>query len=338
MPLRKLPYLALAALALTFAGAAHAQAVPEKVRFAWYHSPGPWVIGKAEGLFPKVMGTDVAWVEFAGGGQVLSAFAAGEIDIAVQGSPPTVSGLVRGLPIEIIAIEGVIATSERLVVRPSIHSLKDLEGKRLAYPPSTSSHYGLIATIAANHLDATKITLLGMTAPNMAAAWRRGDIDGGFAWPPAIDEMQNDNGHVIATMRDLQPKGYIVWNSFVARKDFAARYPALVVAFLKTFRDCVAQYASDADKAVAVEAAELGQKVDVVREAMAGRDYIPYEDQITKAWLGDEQNKGESRVAENLIKTAEFLADAGQLRRDDIPKSFAGFINPGFMQRLLKQQ
>ena len=40
------------------------------------------------------------------------------------------------LRVEIIGVSGVIASYERLIGKQGISSLKDIEGKRVAYPPA----------------------------------------------------------------------------------------------------------------------------------------------------------------------------------------------------------
>ena len=79
---------------------------PQEVRFAWGGGPRVWVLGKADGDFEKALGTKIKWVEFASGADVINYFAANEIDIARFGSSPAVAGITRGLPIEVIGLEG----------------------------------------------------------------------------------------------------------------------------------------------------------------------------------------------------------------------------------------
>ena len=169
---------------------ARAENPPEVVRISWFGAAGPWILGKAQGTLEQRLGTKVRWDQISSGGAVLTALAANEVDISLLGSPPTTAGIARGLPIEVIAFEGVIASSERLIARPEIKSMKDLEGKRIAYPPGSSSHYGLNAALKSYNVDASKVKLLGLAPVDMVAAWKRGDIDAGFVWSPFSYQME----------------------------------------------------------------------------------------------------------------------------------------------------
>jgi taurine transport system substrate-binding protein len=314
---------------------AQATAAPAEARISWFGAAGPWVLGKALGSFEQALGTKVVWRQLAAGGAVLSALAAEEVDISLLGSPPTVAGISRGLPIKVIALEGVIGSSERLIVRDTIHSVKELIGKRLAYPPGSSSHYGLNAAIKAYTLDPGKLTLLGLAPTDMVAAWKRGDIDGGFVWSPFSYQMESDKGHELLTMKDLRPFGYLVWNNYVVRTTFAKQYPQAVVGFLKAYRASVAAYKADPQHVSEQIAAHLGQNVVDVRNTMQGRDYFIFEDQLTNDWLGNPQTKGQSRIAAAMADTASFLVETGDVKRADVPPSFAPSIQPSFMEQAL---
>ena len=113
---------------------AHAEALPSEVRFAYAGGPRVWVLGKIDGAFDRAFATKVKWIPFNSGADVLTLFAAKEIDIARFGSSPAAAGIARKLPIEVIGTPEIIATSERLIARRGISKLKDLEGKTVAFP------------------------------------------------------------------------------------------------------------------------------------------------------------------------------------------------------------
>src|SRR5688572_30383675 len=128
-------------LALAWQVPALSAAEPEVVRLGWFGGPRPWIIGKATGMFDKALGTKVEWVQFPSGAAALTSLAARQIDISRLGSTPTVAAIVRKLPIEMIAISGIIVTSERLIAKTAIGGVADLKGKRTAFPPGSTAHY-----------------------------------------------------------------------------------------------------------------------------------------------------------------------------------------------------
>ena len=310
--------------------------VPASVRLSWFGSAGPWVLGKETRKFDEQLGTKVEWIQVASGGDALTSLAANAIDIALLGSPPTTAGIARGLPIEVIALEGVISTSERLVTRDNIRTVKDLEGKQIAYPPGSSSQYGLIAALKVNHIDAANVKLIGLAPADMIAAWKRGDIDGGFVWSPFANQMEASGGRVLLSMKDLQPHGYFVWNNFVVRREFAEKYPKLVVAFLKAYDGMVKEYRAEPEKVSQKIAAYLNQDVKTVRETLAGRDYYTLEEQLAQGWIGKPGATQGAKIAKGFADTADFLSTNGDIRKSSIPKSFAESINPAFATQAVR--
>jgi taurine transport system substrate-binding protein len=315
---------------------AWAEPVPSEVRLAWAGAPRVWVLAKADGSFDKAFGTKVRWIQFATGADVLALFASNAIDIARFGSSPAVAGITQHLPIEVIGIPEVIATSERLTVRADIHNLKDLEGKAVAYPPNSTSQYALEAALKVYHIDRSKIRLVPLRPSEIVAAWKRGDIDAAYAWDPASQELAAAGGHEIFVTKDLQKDGYLIYNNFVVRKAFAEQYPHLVATFLHVYQEKVDEYHKDPEHAAEVIAQNIGQPLDSVRRTLAGLEYPSIKDQLSQAYLGDGPNTPNSGIATAMHDTANFLAGTGQLSADAVPASYAPAIDTRYLQEAAK--
>lgn len=307
---------------------AHAADTPESVRFGWFGGPRPWVIGMAKGTFEEALGTRIQWVQFPSGAAGLNALAAGEVDISRLGSTPTVAAIARGLPIEMIAISGIIATSERLIAQDGIEDVTDLEGKRLAFPPGSTAHYALMAALDVNGVAASDVTLMALNPTEMVAAFIRGDIDAGFVWGPFSHQMEEAGGHEILATKDLQEHGYYVWNDYVVRTEFAERHPELVVAFLEAFQTTMDMYHEDTEAMVELVAKELSQDVDAVRDTMAGLDFPSLERQLSGELLGEG-----GAIPAAMMGTANFLVELGDLREREVPQDFRPYINTRYLEQ-----
>lgn len=125
---------------------------PAEVRVAYSGGSQVLMLAKADGSLDKALNSKVKWVQFASGADALNYFASNAIDIANFGSSPAAAGIVRKLPVEIIGVSGVIASYERLIGKEGISSIKDIEGKRVAYPPNSTAQYALEAAIDVNKL------------------------------------------------------------------------------------------------------------------------------------------------------------------------------------------
>jgi taurine transport system substrate-binding protein len=305
---------------------------PEVVRLGFFGGPRPWIIGKAQGLFEKDFGTKVQWVQMSSGAAGLSALAAGEVDITRLGSTPTVASIARRLPVKLIAISGVIATSERLVAKEGIKSASDLRGKKVAYPPGSTGHYALMAALKVAGVPSDQVTLLGLKPGDMLAAWQRNDIDAAYVWGPFSHQMEAQGGHHVLATVDLQKDGYFVWNDYVVRTKFAEQYPEIVVQFLKTFEKTVELYKKDKEGMVKLIAKHLEQDEAAVADTMAGLVFPSLKEQASTRYLAEG-----GPIAKAMMDQAKFMAEMGDLKTREIPKDFQSGIELKYLKAAIGQ-
>lgn len=310
---------------------APAAELPKEVRFAWGGGPRVWVLGKADGDFEKALGTKIKWVEFASGADVINYFAANEIDIARFGSSPAVAGITRGLPIEIIGLEGLISGAERLIVRPDIKNLQDLVGKKVAFPANSTAQYALEEALTLNKIDKSKIKLIPLKPAEIVSAWTRGDIDAAYVWGPFTQQLEKEGGKEIYRTTTLNEKGILVYNNFAVRKEFAEKHPDLVIKFLKAYQDQVDEYKRDPKAASEKISKYLSLPYDQVETTLAGIEYIPLKDQASEKYLGATSNDENSGLAKATQDIAKFLVSIGELKQSDVPKSYAPNIDSKYL-------
>jgi ABC-type taurine transport system, periplasmic component len=305
---------------------------PREVRVAFSNSSQVLMLAKADGSLDKALHSKVKWVEFAAGPDVLNYFASNAIDIANFGSSPTTAGIVRKLPVEIVGVSGVITSYERLIGKDGIASINDIEGKRVAYPPNSTAQYSLDAAISVNHLDRSKITLLPLRPAEMVAAWKRGDIDAGYVWAPFAQELEASGGHQVFSTRDLQKDGYLIYNNYVVRKAFAAQYPQTISAFLRVHQEKVDEFKKNPERAAAIVAKEVGAPVMTAVNTLGGLEYPTLRQQNSADWFGNGMRSTDSGIGKALTKTADFLAETGEIRKRDIPANWDGAINSRYIR------
>ncbi|GAA3590679.1 taurine ABC transporter substrate-binding protein [Gibbsiella greigii] len=315
-----------------WATASQAETPPAEVRVAYSGGSQVLMLAKADGSLDKALNSKVKWVQFASGADALSYFASDAIDIANFGSSPATAGVVRKLPVEIVGVSGVIATYERLIGKQGINNIKDIEGKRVAYPPNSTAQYALEAAISVNKLDRRKITLLPLRPADMVAAWKRGDIDAGYVWAPFAQELESSGGHQVFATKDLQKDGYLIYNNYVVSKRFAEKYPQTVSAFLRVHQQKVDEFRKDPEHAAALVAKEVGAPVATAANTLGGLEYPSLAEQGTAAWLGNGTQTTQSGIGQALSKTAHFLADIGEIRQRDIPDNWDSAINSRYIR------
>jgi taurine transport system substrate-binding protein len=311
---------------------ARAAGAPEVLRLGWFGGPRPWILGKAAGDYDKGTGTKVEWVQFASGANALSALASRQIDISRLGASPTVAGMSRKLPIELIAVSGMITRSERLIARSPISSVAELKGKKVAYPPGSTAHYALMAALKVHKVPVGQVTLHGMAPAEMVAAWQRGDIDAAFVWGPFSHSMEKVGGKQLLVAGDLQESGYVVWNNYVVRKEFGEKHPETVAGFLQTFERNVQTYKKDPAGSAQVIAQHLSQDLAAVKDTLEGLSYPSLSDQLSDKFLGPE-----GLIPRNMLDIGKFLVELGDLRASELASGYAPFVNTSYIKAALKR-
>lgn len=306
---------------------------PPVIRIGYLTAPRAWVIGKHDGAFDAALGTRVEWVPFPAGGPALQLLAAGQIDVAIFGVTPIVAGLSRGLPIQILGSPEIVATSERLVVRPEITEIRQLEGKRIAVAPSSTMAFALEAVIKIHHLDGAKVKRLPLHQPETIAAWKRGDIDGTFINGPFWSDLLASGGRQLLVSKELQPHGYFFWNSPVVRTEFAQLYPETVVTWLRTVQAQFERYKADPAGVSRILADDFGAPFEAVRDTLVGLNYPSFQEQLGPNYWGRGPGAGDAPFVKVLAGTADFLAEGGEIKRSGIPASFAPAVNYDLLNR-----
>ena len=153
------------------------------------------------------------------GASVIAALASNAIDIGYAGSSPLAAGVTRGAPIEAFLVAGLIGKAEGLVVRngSGVNDIKDLVGKKVATPFVSTAHYSLLFALKQAGVDATKVNVLNLQPPEIAAAFARGDIDGAYVWDPVLTKAK-ENGKVLIDSAGVAKLGGPTFVAWITRK------------------------------------------------------------------------------------------------------------------------
>jgi taurine transport system substrate-binding protein len=302
-PLRLLAALSLAGSALL------AQAADFTV--AYQTTVDPAKVAQADGAYEKATGSKISWRKFDNGADVITAIASGDVQIGYLGSSPLTAAATRKVPVETFLIATQIGAAEALVARngAGINSPQDLIGKKIAVPFVSTGHYSLLAALKHWNIAPSKVTILNLAPPAIAAAWKRGDIDATYVWDPALG-VAKETGNVLITSGELAKIGAPTFDAWIVRKDFADKHPEVVKAFAKTTLDAYADYRKDpgawiantsnVDKLVKLS----GAKATDIPGLLEGNVYPLAADQTQE--LG-------APTTEAIGKTAAFLKEQGKV-------------------------
>jgi taurine transport system substrate-binding protein len=283
----------------------------------------PSRVPQADGTYEAATKAKINWQKFDGGADVIAAIASGSLDIGYVGSSPLAAAASRELPIETIALVGLISKAEALAVR-DISKPEELAGKKIATPFVSTAHYSLLTALKHWNIDPKSVEILNLRPPEIAAAWSRGDIDGAYVWDPVLAEIKK-SGTVLATSADVADWGGPTFDAWIVSKSFAEKHPDLVATFVKVTGDATAAYRANPDawNATSPEAEKIarltGAKQDEVPALLKGYVFPTLEEQAGADLLGGGTVKA-------VAATAAFLKEQGKI--PGTLADYSGYVSP----------
>ncbi len=234
----------LIALVLAAASIAAARAEPVKLRIGWIvpASDSPFLMFKKEGI-AKHEGTSytLEFLHFQSTPLMVTALAAGELDMAELSYPAIASGIIQGAvsDLRVIAdtiqdgVDGWYATEYFVLKDGPIKSVEDLKGKVYATNAiGAAPDIAFRAMLRKHKLDAKDVTIIEAAFPNMKSMLADRKIDIAmtpqpFSKDPALRDMSN----VLFTMKDAVGTTQLI--SVNSRAEFLAKNRAAVVDYLE---------------------------------------------------------------------------------------------------------
>ena len=239
---------AIVALALT----GHAALADDTVKMA-IGQRGNWdtsvsEVGQRMGIFKK-HGIVLEIVYTQGAGETQQAVISGSVDLGIAaGVMGVMSAYSKGAPVRVIGAETTGAGDLYWYVKADsrIKSLKDTDGKILAYSTNGSSTHGVVSSFIKQYDLKAKPTAMGGPAANITAVMS-GQIDVGWAAPPfGLDQLDKKEIRIIATGNDSAAfKGQTVRLN-IANANYLKDHKDVVVRYMKAYRETIDQMYKDA--------------------------------------------------------------------------------------------
>lgn len=309
-------------------------AVPQVVNIGTQVMPNDEKIAIAKKYFEEELGVKVNITQFEAG-DIRNALVSKDIDFALVGSASATQGIASGIDVETIWIHEVLGEAERLVVKKNsnINSVKDLVGKKIATPFTTTTHYSLLKALELNGVSQKDVTLYDMQMPEIYAAWQRGDIDAAYAWEPTLSNLLKD-GRVLLSSKDMAAKGVVTSNVEVVRREFAQKYPDIVTKYIKAVNKAVKLYNENQTEAIKTIAKELNITEEEALKQTKGSIWLTAEQQLDPAYFGTSEKKG--NLVNSLKDTADFLYKQKSLMNEPKLDVFEKAVNPSYIENAIK--
>lgn len=328
---RFLAFTCLISLALNCLGE-----TPKSVTVGYLNLVNAQLVTKSLGLIQQEMpGVKINYIKVGGGGDMLRAIAANQVDFGGLGNPPTAIGVTRGLPIQGIMVLNMLDYVEAMTVRTSakIKSLKDLKGKTIAAPFGSTTHYLLLNALADEGIDPASMKILDLRPNDIALAWSRGDIDAAWFWEPALGKvLKGGDAHLFMTSGIMASRGYPTWDVGIVMNEFAKKYPDYVQKFIAAECKGIDFWLGNPTATAKIIAKELELSLEDATRMMKGTEMVPCKHQITQQYLGSSKSKGQ--FVDTLVATSTFLFAQERLPKSPSRELLESFVNPSYLEKL----
>jgi len=198
-------------------------------------------VGQRAGIFKKHgIVLEILWTQ--GGGETQQAVISGSVDVGVAaGIMGALSAYSKGAPVRILSAETTGASDLFWYVPTAspIKSLKDTDGKTIAYSTNGSSTHGIVTAFMKQYNLTAKPTGTGGPAPTLTQVMS-GQIDVGWSAPPfGLPQLDEGKIRIIASGNDAAVfKGQTVRVNITNTQTLANR-KAVLDRYMKAYRETI---------------------------------------------------------------------------------------------------
>ncbi len=198
-------------------------------------------VGQRAGIFKKHgLSLEILWTQ--GSGETQQAVISGSVDIGVAvGIMGALSSFSKGAPVRIIGAETTGASDLYWYVPANspIKSLRDTEGKTIAYSTNGSSTHGIVTAFMKQYDLKAKPTATGGPAPTLTQVMS-GQVDVGWSAPPfGLQQLDEGKIRIVASGNDATVfKGQTVRLLITTAQTLQSR-KAVIDRFMKAYRETI---------------------------------------------------------------------------------------------------
>jgi NitT/TauT family transport system substrate-binding protein len=237
-----------------------------------------------------------------------AAYAGKDVDIMMSTVDQFAIEAANGLPGGVLVVTDESWGSDGILAKASIHSVKDLRGKRVAYTPGLAGEYLLARAIENAGLKRTDITWVPLDDPSGGlAAFNSGQVAATVSWEPHLSEaVENKTGHILLTSRDI-PEAIV---DILAAKNSVTDDPTVLRAFLDGWFEAERFMQANPDEANAIIAKGLSVKPEDVKGMRDGLKLASVE---RNRYFLAAPTPAQTRIAQLLDQATAYWKNAGKI-------------------------
>jgi len=222
----------LAVVAGPWAGAQAPERVSLRLDWAWWPGQTQFIVAREKGFYREA-GLDVEVSQGQGSGNTVIVVGEGKDPLGFADMGAVAQAISKGVPIRAVAtIQQKAGTSLIFLKGTPIKAPKDVEGKRLGTTPTGSDAQRLPAFFAANGIETSKVSIVGMPGDAKLAALLTGQVDAfsgdNFFYLPQIKAKGKDGEALLYADYGVNLLG----TGYIANRRFLQEKPEVVRRFV----------------------------------------------------------------------------------------------------------
>lgn len=302
----------------------------EPIKLALSPWPGwfVWYLVKEKGFFEK-NGVNVDLVWFPVYSDSLSALASGKVDANSQTLSDTLAPASKGIKLKAVLVNDNSNGGDGVVVKPSINSVKDLKGKKVATELGTVDHLLMLTALEKAGLAEKDVAYTNMTVNDAGPAFISGNLDAAVLWEPFLSKaVQEGKGKLLFSSKDTPG---LIPDLLVFKEEITKNRPEDVKKIINAWFDALDYWKANPEESLKIMAKAAETPVDEYKSDVDSVKIFQLEDNVKAFQKGDNLES----LHFTSQKTAEFLKGLDMLT--SIPKS-ESFLDGHFVEEVLKER
>jgi sulfonate transport system substrate-binding protein len=272
--MKSIRLICAALLAIGLPVLAHA-ADPTSLRIGYQKGSIALVLAKEQGLLEKRFpATQVQWIEFPAGPQMLEALNIGALDVGSTGDIPPLFAQAAGADLIYIGAEPPKPQAETLLVPKDspLHQVADLKGKKVAFQKGSSSHNLILRALNKAGLSYKDIQPVYLSPADGRAAFEQGSADAWAIWEPFSSlALSGGKARLLADGTGLDLSGPI----YTARREYANSNGPFITSLLEQLSDAEALTRSQRQLSLDILTRSMGLPEAVIARYVDNRPASP---------------------------------------------------------------
>ena len=260
----------------------------------------PSIIEKKKSLFENEFSKDdikVTFPEITEGSKMTEAVAAGSLDFCnAIGATSVIMAAANGVNIKIIGMYSRAPKAFTIMTKsPSIKTVSDLKGKKIAGPKGTILHQLLLGALQKENMKIEDVQFVNMGIPQGVSALMSGSVDVALVAGPAVPQALEKGARIVTTGEGILDASIVI----AARGDFLDKHLDIAKRYMNVHEKSLDFMKNNPEETYKLASEETNISIDKVKEMYNWYDFNP---QIT------------DKDIQELEKTEDFLKENGMLK------------------------